>query len=205
MEVWNEIIKAAYSMSVLEILGVFLGVLSVWFSKKENILVYPAGIISILIYVYLCYSVGLYADTGIQVFYFVMSIYGWYNWVSVKGIGVIDNRAVTLKISKNTFIQNLGYSAIVAVLWITLYFLLSVYTDSTVPYIDSFTTAICLVGMWLMTLKKIENWIMWIIADLICIPLYWYKGLPLSSIQFVLFTALAISGYLEWKGKLKKA
>jgi nicotinamide mononucleotide transporter len=205
LEFWNEIIKAAYSMSVLEILGVFFGVLSVWFSKKENILVYPAGIISILIYVYLCYSVGLYADTGIQVFYFVMSIYGWYNWVSVKDIGVIDNRAVTLKISKNTFIQNLGYSAIITILWIALYFLLSVYTDSTVPYIDSFTTAICLVGMWLMTLKKIENWIMWIIADLICIPLYWYKGLPLSSIQFVLFTALAISGYLEWKGKLKKA
>jgi nicotinamide mononucleotide transporter len=205
LEFWNEIIKAAYSMSVLEILGIFFGVLSVWFSKKENILVYPAGIISILIYVYLCYSVGLYADTGIQVFYFVMSIYGWYNWVSVKDIGVIDNRAVTLKISKNTFIQNLGYSAIITILWIALYFLLSVYTDSTVPYIDSFTTAICLVGMWLMTLKKIENWIMWIIADLICIPLYWYKGLPLSSIQFVLFTALAISGYLEWKGKLKKA
>lgn len=205
MDVWSEIVKAAASMSVLEILGVFFGVLSVWFSKKENILVYPTGIISIVIYIYLCYSVGLYADTGIQVFYFVMSIYGWYNWTSFNDEGILDNADQALKISKNTYSQNLGYAGIVGVLWLGLYFLLSNYTDSTVPYIDSFTTAICLVGMWLMTLKKIENWVMWIIADLICIPLYWYKGLPLSSLQFVFFTALAISGYMEWRGKLKQA
>ena len=205
MDVWSEIVKAAASMSVLEILGVFFGVLSVWFSKKENILVYPTGIISIVIYIYLCYSVGLYADTGIQVFYFVMSIYGWYNWTSFNDEAILDNADQALKISKNTYSQNLGYAGIVGVLWLGLYFLLSNYTDSTVPYIDSFTTAICLVGMWLMTLKKIENWVMWIIADLICIPLYWYKGLPLSSLQFVFFTALAISGYMEWRGKLKQA
>jgi nicotinamide mononucleotide transporter len=204
MNIWSEIVHAASSMSALEIIAVFCGVLSVWFSKKENILVYPIGIISILIYTYLCYTVGLYADTGIQVFYFVMSIYGWYNWIPIKEFKAKDASDSTLKISKNTPIQNLGYTALVGVLWLGLYFVLSVYTDSTVPYLDSFTTAICLVGMWLMTLKRIENWIMWIIADLICIPLYWYKGLPLSSIQFVLFTVLAIAGYLEWKRKLKE-
>ena len=198
MDFWLAIIQAAASMTVLEILGVFFGVLGVWFSKKENIWVYPTGLISVSIYIYLCFKFGLYADMGINVFYFVMSIYGWYNWrrpVQEK----------TLKISKNNFVQNIVYGIVVVVLWLGLYFLLSQFTDSTVPYLDSLTTAICLVGMWLMAIKKIENWIYWIVADVISVPLYWYKELPLTSIQFVLFTALAISGYLEWKAKLNQA
>lgn len=198
MSVWNEIVDAASSMSVLEILGVFFGTLSVWFSKKENILVYPTGIVSVIIYVYLCFIAGLYADMGINVFYFVMSVYGWYNWQRP-----VENKI--LSISKNTSLQNFYYALMVLVFWVGLYFILVNFTDSTVPYIDSFTTAVCLVGMWLMALKKVENWVMWIIADVISIPLYWYKGLPLTSIQFLFFTILAISGYLEWKGKLNVA
>lgn len=198
MSVWNEIVDAAASMSVLEILGVFFGTLSVWFSKKENILVYPTGIVSVVIYVYLCFTAGLYADMGINVFYFVMSVYGWYNWQNP-----VENKI--LSISKNTSLQNFYYALMVLVFWVGLYFILVNFTDSTVPYIDSFTTAVCLVGMWLMALKKIENWVMWIIADTISVPLYWYKGLPLTSIQFLFFTFLAISGYLEWKGKLNVA
>ncbi len=205
MDVWGEIVNAARSMSVLEILGVFFGTLSVWFSKKENILVYPTGIISVLIYVYLCYLAGLYADTGINAFYFVMSVYGWYNWSSINKNEVLDSKVRVLKISRSTSTQNIGYAVTTGVLWLGLYFILVNFTDSTVPYIDSFTTAVCLVGMWMMAFKKIENWFMWIIADLISVPLYWYKGLPLTSIQFALFTALAISGYLEWRGKLKQA
>jgi nicotinamide mononucleotide transporter len=198
MDVWDEIVKAAESMSVLEILGVIFGTLSVWFSKKENILVFPTGIVSVVIYVYLCFYAGLYADMGINVFYFVMSVYGWFNWVRP-----IKNK--TLEISNNTNSQNLAFTIAAGVLWLVLYFILANFTDSTVPYIDSFTTAICLVGMWLLALKKIENWILWIIADVISVPLYWYKGLPLTSLQFVFFTVLAISGYIEWRGKLKEA
>lgn len=198
MSLWNEIVDAALSMSVLEILGVFFGTLSVWFSKKENILVYPTGIVSVVIYVYLCFTAGLYADMGINVFYFVMSVYGWYNWQQ-------PTKDKVLSIGKNTPWQNFYSALMVLFFWVGLYFLLVNFTDSTVPYIDSFTTAMCLVGMWLMALKKVENWIMWIIADAISIPLYWYKGLPLTSIQFLFFTFLAISGYLEWKGKLNIA
>ena len=205
MEVWSEIVKAASNMSVLEILAVFFGVLSVWFSKKENILVYPTGIISVLIYVYLCFEIGLYADMGINVFYFVMSIYGWYNWIPFKDKEVLDNTDKTLKISMNTTSQNIGYAVLTGIFWLVLYFILARFTDSNVPYADAFTTAVCLVGMWLMALKKIENWILWIIADVISIPLYFYKGIPLSSLHFVFFTGLAISGYLEWKGKLRQA
>ena len=208
MELWNEIVSAATNMSMLEILGVVFGTASVWFSKKENILVYPTGIVSVLIYVYLCFYAGLYADMGINVFYFIMSIYGWINWSTsqnIKESSTLDNENKKLEISKNTQIQNIYFGTLIVVFWITLYAILDNYTDSTVPVIDSFTTAICLVGMWMMALKKIENWILWIIADLISVPLYWYKGLPLTSIQFLLFTALAVSGYLEWKKKLNTA
>lgn len=198
MDVWSEIVKAAASMSALEILAVFFGVLSVWFSKKENIWVYPTGIISVFIYVYLCFQIGLYADMGINIFYFVMSVYGWYNWSRP-----VQDKA--LQISKNSVSENMIYALIIGALWLVLYFVLSRFTDSTVPYVDAFTTAVCLVGMWLMALKKIENWVLWIIADVISVPLYFYKGMPLSSLQFVFFTGLAISGYLEWKGKLKQA
>lgn len=195
MDVWNEIVEAATNMSVLEILGVVFGTLSVWFSKKENILVYPTGIISVLIYVYICFIAGLYADMGINVFYFVMSLYGWYNWT--KPI-----QEEKLEIGKNTANENIAYAGIAILLWIGLYLILSNFTDSTVPYIDSFTTAVCLVGMWLMALKRIENWVMWIIADIVSVPLYCYKGYYLTGIQFILFTALAISGYIEWRRKL---
>ncbi len=197
MDVWSEIVLAASSMSVWEVLGVVFGILSVWFSKKENILVYPTGIISVLIYVYLCYYAGLYADVGINVFYFIMSVYGWYNWVRPFS----DK---SLAIGSCTKGENALFVGLVGVFWLVLYYVLVAFTDSTVPAIDSFTTALCLVGMWLMALKKIENWIYLIIADVISVPLYWYKGLPLTSIQFAFFTGLAISGYLEWKGKLSE-
>lgn len=205
MDIWNEIVTQAQKMSTLEILGVTFGVMSVWFSKKENILVYPTGIISVLIYVYLCFTIGLYADMGINVFYFGMSVYGWVNW-SAKGKRSQNEEEVTvsrLSITRNSATQNLFNLGLILFFWAGLYFILIEFTDSTVPILDSFTTAVCLVGMWLMAQKKLENWIMWIIADLISVPLYWYKEMHLTSIQFALFTLLAISGYLEWKRKLQ--
>ena len=195
METWEAILAAAKSMSALEIIAVFFGISSVWFSKKENILVYPTGIISVLIYVYLCYGAGLYADAGINGFYFIMSLYGWYNWNKKKN-------DLSLPISKNSLNQNLIAIIATAGVWGLLYLLLVKFTDSTVPMLDALTTALCFVGMWFMAWKKVENWIFWIIADLISVPLYYYKGLPLTAVQFLLFTVLAVAGYLEWRKKL---
>ena len=196
MEIWNSIIDAAFSMSLLEIIAVFFGVASVIYSKKENILVYPTGILSVLIYVYLCFGIKLYADMGINLFYFIMSVYGWYNWNK-------ESNNQKLEISKNSMKDNIFAIIGVLLVWVIIYFLLIKFTDSDVPQIDSFTTAICFVGMWLMAWKRLENWIMWIIANLISIPLYWYKGLHLTSVQFVIFTILAILGFIEWKRKLQ--
>ena len=185
--------------TLLEIIAVFFGLLSVWYAKKADIKVYPTGIISVVIYVYICVGVKLYADMGINFVYFVMSIYGWYAWTKK------DRKENVLPISfctkKEYFINSIMFIFFLVIL---IYILLN-YTDSNVPYWDSLTTAIFLVGMWLMARKKVENWILWIIGDAISIPLYFYKGLVLTSFQFSIFLVLAVLGYIEWKRKVKEA
>jgi nicotinamide mononucleotide transporter len=185
-------------MTWLEGVAVFLGVTSVYYSMKENILVFPTGIISTLIYVWICLTVGLYADMGINAYYFVMSIYGWYIWSKPIEKGTV------LPV---TWLDGQG-KAIALLLFLVSYallaFILIQFTDSDVPYIDSFTTASAFVGMYLMAKKKVENWIAWIITDLVSVPLYWYKGLLLTSFQFLFFTVLAVLGLLAWIKSARK-
>jgi len=180
----------------LEAVAVITGLMSVWFAKKENILVYPTGIISVLIYVYLCLSVKLYADMSINAFYFVMSIYGWVKWSRKTGDKL--TRPITWASKQEWIISVAG----VIIFFIVLVYILKNYTDSNVPIWDALTTAIFIIGMWLMALKKIENWLFWILGDLISIPLFASKGLVLTSIQFTIFLVLAVAGYVEWRKKL---
>ena len=179
-----------------EIIAVLFGLLSVWFAKKENILVYPTGIISVLIYVYICFKVKLYADMGINAFYFVMSVYGWVKW-SMK---MADQHARPISYSrrKEWIISIVG----TVVFFFILYYVLKNFTDSNVPFWDALPTATFIIGMWLMAFKKIENWIFWIAGDVISVPLYASKALIFTSFQFTIFLLLAVSGYLEWKRKL---
>lgn len=191
---WQNVLSTTW----LEAVAVLFGLLSVWYAKKENILVYPSGIISVLIYVYICLFAGLYADMGINAFYFLMSVYGWYKWTRK------DQRDKVIPISRNSIkLQFLSVFAVL-VFFVVLRYVLTNFTDSTVPNWDSATTAIFLVGMWLMALKKIENWVYWIIGDVISIPLYFNKGLLLTSFQFTVFLIIAVSGYLEWRKKLQE-
>ncbi len=192
-DILNTLIENAQQTSILEIIAVIFGVLSVIYSKRQSILVFPTGIISVIIYVYICNEFGLYADMGINAVYFIMSIYGWYNWTHQNG--EVVERSVT-RTTKNEKI----YLSIAGVaFFFIIRFVLINYTDSTVPTIDSLTTSIFLVGMWLMSLKKLENWTLWIIGDLISIPLYAYKGLVLTSLQYTVFLFIAVLGYLAWK------
>jgi len=153
-------------MTWLEAIGVFFGISSVYFATKENIWVFPTGLISTLIYVYICLQVGLYADMGINGYYFAMSIYGWYFWSRSGSNGQV--LPVTWLKRKEVFTAIGLFFLFYAVLASSLIR----YTDSTVPYWDSFTTASAFVGMFLMARKKVENWIAWIITDLVSIPLY---------------------------------
>lgn len=185
--------------SLLEFIAVFFGLLSVWYARNENIMVYPTGLINVGLYVYICLSAKLYADMGINIFYFVMSIYGWYNW------GRKDENKKHIPISICTIKQHTFNILLLIFTFVILFYILKNYTDSNVPVLDSLTTAIFIVGMWLQTLKKIENWIYWIIGDLLVIPLFLYKNLALTGVQFLIFLIIAISGYLEWRKKIKYA
>ena len=183
---------------VLELIGVFFGFLSVWFSKQDNILVYPTGIISTAIFVYILAIFGLLGDMMINAYYFAMSIYGWYIWTRK-----VDATHYT-PITKATKIEN---RQSVYIFIATLVFVFAVYEffdkwNSWTAYVDTITTAIFFVGMWLMAKKKLQNWIYWIIGDVISVPLYLYKGLVFTSIQYFLFTIIAIYGYRAWKKSL---
>jgi nicotinamide mononucleotide transporter len=195
-EIFQTLIINLENTTLTETIAVIFGILSVWYARKENILVFPTGIISVILYVYICVGAKLYADMGINAFYFVMSVYGWYNWTHQNGSS--EER----EISRTTKKEKLLIIIALISFFLILYYVLSQHTDSTVPMIDSATTSIFLVGMWLMALKKVENWTFWIVGDLISIPLYDYKGLILSSFQFTIFLILAIMGLIEWRKRL---
>lgn len=182
----------------LEIIAVIFGFLSVWYSKKNNILVFPTGIVSTLIFVYLLLKWGLLGDMMINAYYFIMSIYGWYIWTRK-----VDSSHVT-PISWTTKKEK---TASIFIFVGTLFFVYAVYNafdkwTSWVAYVDTITTAIFFVGMWLMARRKIENWIFWILGDIISVPLYFYKGYTFSSFQYLGFTFIAIYGYIAWKKHL---
>lgn len=186
---------------ILEMIGVVFGFLSVWYAKKENILVFPTGIISTGIFVYILWVYGLLGDMLINAYYFSMSITGWYLW--------------TRKVDADHFIpitktnrKEKKWSIFLFVSAVVFVFLVYTFFDkfnSWTAYVDTLTTAIFFVGMWLMAKKKLENWIYWIIGDVISVPLYLYKGLIFTSLQYLLFTIIAIYGYMAWKKNLNKS
>lgn len=185
--------------TLIEVIAVIFGLLSVWYSMRVNILVYPTGIVSVVIYVYICLIAGLYADMAINFIYFVMSVYGWYNWL--RPTENKPQRPVRFATKKQNSI-----AAIAALIsFIAINHILIHYTDSNVPAIDAFTTAVFIVGMWLMAEKKVENWIYWIIGDIVSIPLYFYKGLVMTSFQYTVFLVLAVLGFIAWKKEAKHA
>lgn len=193
------IINGVLNTTLLEWVAVGTGLLSVWFSMKENIWVYPSGIVSVLIYVYIAFVYKLYADMGVNFYYFIMSVYGWYYWLHPKN----DSRE-QVPVTMNNRNENLISVALTLGSFGILYYVLSNFTDSDVAFWDSLTTCFAILGMFLMARKKLESWIAWIITDLISIPLYFYKELVLTSFQFLVFTAIAIAGYLAWKKSMEE-
>ena len=179
----------------LEITGVVFGLLSVWLAKKNHIGVFPTGMISTSIFVYLLLKWGLVGDMLINAYYFGMSVYGWVIWSRVN-----DQQQTTLI----TRINQLEWKYLFLLFVGSLGFVYGVYQwfglwNSSTAMIDTLTTAIFFSGMWLMARRKIENWIFWIVGDIISVPLYLIKGFSFTSLQYLIFTFIAIYGYLEWK------
>ena len=190
-------------MNWLELFAALLGIISVWYARKENILVFPFGIANVLIYVYICFIARLYANAGINVVYLISNIYGWYMWSRT------DADSQKLQITRNSPKQSVISWAAVVLIYVAVFFLLrfvnrtdTEYIQSYLPYIDSFNTAFFLVATILMALKKLENWQFWIIGNILSIPIYASQGLYFTSAQYAIFLVLAISGWKEWKRKI---
>ena len=195
----------AYSNSptyviVLEFFAFVFGIISVVYAKKENILVYPTGIICTVITIYLLYRAQYFGDMMMNIYYSIMSIYGWWNWSRIK-----DNRYIVLitNTSKREYLTSAFFFFLTIAITFFVYKMnLEILHISN--YIDIFTSGIFFTGMWLMANKKIECWIFWIIGDIITVPLYGYRGLGMLSLQYMIFLILAIQGYYEWKKTLNK-
>ena len=185
---------------VLEITGVVFGLLSVWYAKKNSIWVYPTGMISTSIFVYLLFTWSLLGDMIINAYYFIMSTYGWYYWSKREDQVIVHPITSTTQKEFKTALLLFGAS-LLFIFWV--YQVFDKWKDWT-AYLDTLTTAIFFVGMGLMARRKLEHWLFWIVGDIISIPLYFYKGLTLTSLQYVIFTFIAIYGYRSWKKILDK-
>ena len=195
----------------LEVIATFFGIVSVFFSKNRNILVYPTGIISTFLYIYLFFNWGLYGETLINLYYTSMSIYGWILWNKKTED---DNIHVEVeKATKQDYIKSVGLFIATFIFIIVLYHFRPII-DGAIPisamksltwnytiidFIDASLTGIFLIGMWMMAKRYVESWIFWIIGDLVMVPLLLYKGYAISSFQYLFLTILAIQGLLEWK------
>ncbi|MGN7866263.1 nicotinamide riboside transporter PnuC [Chryseobacterium sp.] len=199
----------------LETAGAVFGTLSVYFSIKKNIWVYPTGIISTLIYVYILFNFGLLGDCLINVYYTIMSVYGWVLWAKNSEDHIhVD---VTWATKKEWLYASILF--VLSLVLVTVIYYYKPYIDNQFSmeganlglyhldwanWMDVFTTSIFLAGMWFMAKQRIENWIFWIIGDLICIPMMIFKGLGITSVQYLVFTIMAILGYVNWKKSFKE-
>ncbi len=183
---------------VLEAIAFLFGIASVVYAKRENILVYPTGLVATVITVYLFYTDELFGDMMMNFYYSIMSIYGWWNWARKKG----DERVVHIS-RTNTREKVTGVVMFLLTMGITygVYRAYGTLMDGS-NYIDIFTSGVFFTAMWYMANKKLENWTLWILADIITVPLYAYRGWGMLSLQYLIFTVLAIQGYLAWKKDL---
>ena len=197
-QIVEQFVAGIQNTTWLEFTAVIFGIASVVFSRMENILVYPTGLVNTILYTYFCFSWwGLYAEGSLNFYYTVVSIYGWVLWTR-------RDNATSKKLRITTSSSRGWMFAIIFFLicWAILYVVLKEYTDSTVPWGDSFASASAYTGMWLMARKKLENWIWWIFTNIASIPLYFYKGAVFTSVQYLVFLILAILGYITWRKKI---
>lgn len=189
--------KPTFIITIEAIIFVF-GIISVWYAKKENILVYPTGLIATILSVYLLFRDKLMGDMMMNFYFSIMSIYGWWNWSRKK-----DDIYIVPISRTNAKEKFIGFALFLITVGITFI----VYKSSGIKieasnYIDMITSGMFFTGMWYMAKKKLENWTLWIIADIITVPLYAYRGWGMLSLQYLIFTILAIQGYLAWKKHL---
>lgn len=201
-EIWQQFISNIQQTQWPEWVSTIAQIASVWYARKNNILVFPTGIVGVLLAAYVYFFMihpPLYADASLNIYYFLMSVYGWYNWVQKK-----DGTHYTYPISWCTKPQLSFGIGFFVFFWAIIYYILLNFTDSNTPVLDSLVSSSAITAMWWMAKRKIENWLAWIFSNIVAIPLNFYKGLMLFSLMYVLFLVLAYWGYTEWKKQASK-
>ncbi|MFD0863508.1 nicotinamide riboside transporter PnuC [Sungkyunkwania multivorans] len=190
--------ETSWTFIILEFIAFVFGIASVLYAKKANILVYPTGLVATVITVYLLYRAGYFGDMMMNFYYSIMSMYGWWNWARKKhGEPIVPISRTNLRE------KMIGFGFFVLTMIVTWCVYKAYGAEiQTENYIDIFTSGIFFTAMWYMANKKLENWTLWILGDIITVPLYAYRGLGMLSLQYLIFTILAIQGYLAWKKHL---
>ncbi len=199
-QIWNEFLGNIRQTRWQEWVSTVMQVASVWYARKNHVLVYPTGIVGVLLAFYVYYFLSappLYADALLNIYYFFMSVYGWNNWAQKKGNGYV------YPISWCSSKELLNGILLCAGFWLLIYFSLVKLTDSNTPVLDALVSASAITAMWWMAKRKIENWLAWIFSNLVAIPLNFYKHFMLFTLMYVLFLLLAWMGFTAWK-KLEK-
>lgn len=199
--VFEQFMNGLLQTSWLEFVAVCAGIVSVWFSRKENILVYPIGLINTTIYIYLSIKGQLYGEASVNLYYTIVSIYGWIWWSKMNQ----NTQETQLKITLSNQQQWLQQLAFFTTFYLLIYFLLTQLKESfapeAIPWADAFASATAYTGMWLMVRKKVESWYWWIATNVASIPLYFVKGYVFTSVQFLILLILAIAGLISWHKK----
>ena len=201
-QIVQEFIAGMKQTGWIEYIAVFAGIVSVWYSRKENILVYPTGLLNTIFYIYLSFKGGLLGEASVNFYYTIMSIYGWVLW-SKKD----QEHHLVLKITEANGKEWAQHLAFFAAFYIVIYFALTAlkknFAPGAIPWADAFASATAFTGMWLMTKKKVESWYWWIATNIASIPLYFVKGYVFTSVYYVVLLIMAVWGLIEWNKRIK--
>ena len=198
--IWQHFIEGIKQTSLLEYLAVISGIVSVWYSRKANILVYPTGLINTTIYVYLSIKASLPGEASVNAYFTIMSIYGWMMWKR-KDRNDLPVLQVSYSSSREWMVQMFFFGGCYGLIYCALTVLQKNFAPGVIPWADALASASAYTGMWLMTRKKVESWIWWIITNTASIPLYFIKGYVFTSTYYIILLLMAISGLLEWRKK----
>jgi nicotinamide mononucleotide transporter len=203
----SDILQSIYNGLIqttpIEAIAVIMGIVSVWYSSKENILVYPTGLINTTLYIYLSFKGHLLGEASVNLYYTIMSLYGWYLWTRKTEDKTNFVLQITLSSKKEWAVQLLFFGVIYTTIYLLLTYAKSAFAPEAIPWADAFASATAYTGMWLMAKKKVESWIWWILTNIASIPLYFIKGYAFTSVQFIVLLILAIAGLISWQQKAK--
>ena len=199
--IYNGLVQTTW----IEAIAVISGIVSVWYSRKENILVFPTGLLNTTIYIYLSFKGHLFGEASVNLYYTIMSLYGWYLWTRKNQTNHEFILQITNSNTNERIQQFLFFAGVYALIYFALVYVKQSFAPEAIPWADALASASAYTAMWLMAKKKVESWFWWVLTNIASIPLYFIKGYTFTSVQFLVLLILAIAGWIEWSRKANNA